>query len=203
MSTISLKQKLHEERKARLARFNAAAEQKRRADDEKNHLTWAQQLVEQRLQQERMKEQARRDQWRMLEKMFDDYVTITKGKMQYSKIVTQMIAEITEETGYSLAEIRSPRRQPELVRIRQELYWRIYKHTDWSLPRIGEILNRDHTTILYGIRQVEKRKKASEQKSDSGVSEKDRRGTGMHVRRSAEDTRGNGRDVLPVFGSPC
>ena len=53
--------------------------------------------------------------------------------------------------------ILSERRSGPIVLARQEAMYRIYEETTLSLPGIGSRLNRDHTTVLHGIRAHAKR----------------------------------------------
>jgi chromosomal replication initiation ATPase DnaA len=58
----------------------------------------------------------------------------------------------------SFSDLVSHKREAPLVRARHHAMWEIRQHTKLSMPAIGRILgNRDHTTILYGIRQHERR----------------------------------------------
>lgn len=59
-------------------------------------------------------------------------------------------------------EILSGRRSRYIVIARQETYWRCRNETTLSLPQIGRFLGgKDHTSVLHGIRQYEKRLKAN------------------------------------------
>jgi hypothetical protein len=192
---VNLRQKLLEERRERLARFKQAADKVRLLEEER-----------QRKEREAREEEERvaryREQWIQLEHMFERYAKTNNGIVSYSRIVKEIIRDAIENTGYTIEELMSDRRHQPLVEARQELYWQIYKNTDWSLPRIGKLFRKDHTTILHGVRKVEMRRLGNEKKSGAGVREADRRGKGMHVWRSAEDARRHGRDVLFVSGPP-
>lgn len=65
---------------------------------------------------------------------------------------------IAKAYGYTLKELVSSRRNHHLARARQHAMWEIRRNTTLSLPHIGKILGgRDHTTIIHGLRQHEKR----------------------------------------------
>jgi len=53
----------------------------------------------------------------------------------------------------SVAELRGPRKHTALVRKRW-LIAAILRKRGLSYNQIGRMLNRDHTTILYGLRMV-------------------------------------------------
>jgi len=52
------------------------------------------------------------------------------------------------------AELYGPLRTARLVRPRQVAMYLIRRQTKLSLPQIGMILNRDHTTVIHGIKRV-------------------------------------------------
>jgi hypothetical protein len=68
--------------------------------------------------------------------------------------------EVAIQHGFTLADLKSPRRNRKVVRARHEAFWRCFKETEQSLPAIGRALGgKDHTTVLHGIRAHEKRMK--------------------------------------------
>lgn len=50
-------------------------------------------------------------------------------------------------------ELFSARRRPHIVAARHEACWRLKNETSMSLPQIGRLLGRDHTTVLHGVRK--------------------------------------------------
>lgn len=63
-----------------------------------------------------------------------------------------IIASVSRKHGFSVADMKSPRRERGLVRARNEAAWELKRQTTLSLPQIGKKLgNRDHTTIIYAI----------------------------------------------------
>ena len=70
-----------------------------------------------------------------------------------------VIAAVSEKYGCSPEDVIGPSRKRKLVLARQEAAW-IIRDTmpEKSLNQIGRALgNRDHTTIIHGIRQHAKR----------------------------------------------
>ena len=53
--------------------------------------------------------------------------------------------------------IMSARRDRETAHARQELCRRLHDDHGWSLSRIGRFLDKDHTTVLHGVRQARQR----------------------------------------------
>ncbi len=56
--------------------------------------------------------------------------------------------------------LKSKRRNKDVVAARHEVMWRLHKKTALSMPQIGRILNKDHTTVLHGIRKHQARMEA-------------------------------------------
>lgn len=55
--------------------------------------------------------------------------------------------------GVDVEAIFSERKRKAEVMARRDA-WRMARTLGWSLPEIGERFNRDHTTILHGLRAV-------------------------------------------------
>ena len=65
----------------------------------------------------------------------------------------QAVKSIERATGVSCAEIQGPSRKAHIVAARWQVI-ALLRARGWSLPKIGKELNRDHTTILYALRQI-------------------------------------------------
>lgn len=83
---------------------------------------------------------------------------IPAGKYETSveadqRIADNIILQVCEEFGLSRSELLGQSRKESLVPARHEACWRIAKATSLSLPHIGSIFNRDHTSILHAIRK--------------------------------------------------
>ena len=59
--------------------------------------------------------------------------------------------------GVTFKAISGSSRKRPLVQYRQELKHILRTKTSFSLPQIGDALNRDHTTIIHGIKAHERR----------------------------------------------
>lgn len=67
-------------------------------------------------------------------------------------------AEVCDYFGIEHSQLIGPRRLAQFVRARQIGYFLCSKTTQHSLPVIGRHFGgRDHTTILYGVRSVERK----------------------------------------------
>lgn len=58
------------------------------------------------------------------------------------------------ETGFTVSELQSDDRTPALCKARFRAYWRLRK-AGRSTTDVGLALNRDHTTVIYGLRKFE------------------------------------------------
>lgn len=61
--------------------------------------------------------------------------------------------------GRSITELLSPDTSYPLSRQRQICYWLLRQHCDLSYPQIGKIMGREHTTILHGVRVIDRKYK--------------------------------------------
>lgn len=80
----------------------------------------------------------------------------TKG-VPSSHVGEQRLRSIIEETGdwhgFSYVEMMSVGRQRALCNARFEAMWRCAAETTRSLPEIGRAFQKDHTSVLHGIRR--------------------------------------------------
>ena len=72
--------------------------------------------------------------------------------------IADIIAEVARETGLTVAMLVGDRRSRPIVAARHLAYWRVARETGASLAAIGRAFgDRDHTTIIHGIRKHEQR----------------------------------------------
>lgn len=73
--------------------------------------------------------------------------------------IAAVINDCATEYGVSVEALLSPARRRDIAHPRFDVMWRLWnlRRLDGtkvlSLPMIGKILNRDHTTVLYGVRR--------------------------------------------------
>lgn len=70
--------------------------------------------------------------------------------------VKSLITSIAYEHGLSPADLAGSGRNALIFRPRAILIWVLRKTTDWSLPRIGLVVDRDHSSVLHAIRSVDR-----------------------------------------------
>lgn len=70
--------------------------------------------------------------------------------------VPDIVAEVLADyPGTTWADVKSLRRTRELVAPRQACMVAVYdERKDLSLPQIGRLFNRDHTTVLHAVRKI-------------------------------------------------
>lgn len=61
------------------------------------------------------------------------------------------VARIANRHGTTIRDVMGRSRFREHVQARQEVYHYLWSRHSWSLPCIGRLFCRDHTTILSGI----------------------------------------------------
>ncbi len=72
-------------------------------------------------------------------------------------------AEVATHHGITVEALKGPAQHRRIVRLRQEVMFRAYEERwadgrrVYSLPQIGAFLNRDHSTVIHGIRAHERR----------------------------------------------
>lgn len=71
---------------------------------------------------------------------------------------TRRIGEIVEQvskiSGVHVRDILGNSRRASIVKVRHVAQWKA-RNEGYTLEQIGKTFNRDHTSILYGIRRVD------------------------------------------------
>lgn len=70
----------------------------------------------------------------------------------------KLIQNVSKKYGVSVDDIKGRRRVAEIVNARHIAIYLIRRETELSLPSIGNIFDRDHTTIMSSIATVERMK---------------------------------------------
>lgn len=65
-------------------------------------------------------------------------------------LLKTILQQVSDKHEVSIALIKSDRRNKDAVRARQEFMWRACNETTKSLPDIGRMIHRDHTTVMHG-----------------------------------------------------
>lgn len=71
-----------------------------------------------------------------------------------------LLREASQLSKISVARIVGPERGADIVWVRDAAIWVVREHFGLSLPQIGKLFHRDHTTILEACRRAERRRKA-------------------------------------------
>lgn len=86
-----------------------------------------------------------------------------------ARSMKQIITEVAHEHHLTYRDLVGPDRHRPVVRARHRAMYLCHKEGHWSLPQIGQALGqRDHTTVLYGLRQERARLEASQHRQPEG-----------------------------------
>ncbi len=72
--------------------------------------------------------------------------------------VDKIFSKVTEKYGVSREELVGSKRNKEIANARHTCIYMVRNSTDMSLPNIGKLFNRDHTTVLSSVELIEKRR---------------------------------------------
>jgi len=72
-----------------------------------------------------------------------------------SKTELDIVDRVSGDYGVPKEIILSPRRQKEFVDLRCIIAY-VLRKREYSLPEIGRVLNRDHTTVINLLKRIEK-----------------------------------------------
>ena len=69
----------------------------------------------------------------------------------------KILADVAEQHGFTVAEIRSPCRNLHLVAARKLAMYLCARDTLLSYPQLGRVFHRDHSTVIHAVRSENKR----------------------------------------------
>ena len=69
----------------------------------------------------------------------------------------RIVAEVAAKNDIGFHTLLSSNRTHKVAHARQEAMLRLRRETDLSLPQIGRIFKRDHSTVIHGIRRASQR----------------------------------------------
>ena len=77
--------------------------------------------------------------------------------MKRPTFITEIANRMEAFTGVTFEEICTGNRKAEVTRARHALMWYLYRkhHYKYSLPAIGILLNRNHTSVYHGVQVVD------------------------------------------------
>lgn len=78
------------------------------------------------------------------------------GSEPVSVTVEKILNVVSQKTGISVEDMRSRKRTSNIASARHIAIYVIKKLTDSSLPAVGKVFSRDHTTVMNSIETVEK-----------------------------------------------
>lgn len=79
------------------------------------------------------------------------------GRRQPTERQRRVIVDVAAAWGVTPDDILGADRSSRCYRPRQDAYFQLHRVHGYSLPAIGAVFDRDHTTVLHGVRSHEKR----------------------------------------------
>lgn len=73
---------------------------------------------------------------------------------EHARTLVKITAAVAEKHNMTPAQMRGPQRIPEYCAARFEA-WKLAREMGYSLPSIARYFNRDHSTIIHGLRRVQ------------------------------------------------
>lgn len=74
--------------------------------------------------------------------------------------IASIIDAVSAETGVDIADIKGTARNQPIVLARNLVSHLAVEHSGKSLPQIGRVLNKHHTTVMYADRRMRERRKS-------------------------------------------
>jgi hypothetical protein len=70
---------------------------------------------------------------------------------------TSMLREVAEMHGLDPEIVKSQTLKQNVVKVRQELFYRAKKELNLGYSQIGHLMHTTHSTVIYGVKRHEKR----------------------------------------------
>lgn len=69
-----------------------------------------------------------------------------------------LVEDLAKRHGALVDEVLACNREPRVCRARQAAWYALRHHgeVEWSYPAIGRLFDRDHTTVMAGVRAYER-----------------------------------------------
>ena len=90
----------------------------------------------------------------------DHLKNVINGQVDYyflDERITKIINRVCKATGFSYDILKSKNRSIDIRTARQYAIWRIHKEVygmGYSLKAIGQLFDRDHSTVLHTVRAI-------------------------------------------------
>lgn len=79
-----------------------------------------------------------------------------------SQKIYAIVAGVAKKHGVTVALIMGEARDKRVILARHEVWWRVWRTSGLSYPRMGAMFRRDHTTIMHGVKRYEQRMAAED-----------------------------------------
>lgn len=71
-----------------------------------------------------------------------------------SKTERELVLTAQHQTGVAWRSLTEKRNHKHLVRARWQAF-KVFRDAGYSLPEIGRVFGKDHTTVLHGLKRLE------------------------------------------------
>ncbi|MDD3243249.1 MAG: chromosomal replication initiator protein DnaA [Eubacteriales bacterium] len=90
----------------------------------------------------------------LVQEALKDIISDSSSRLATPETIINMVSE---RFSISIADLKGKSKQKEIASARQIAMYLTRELTDLSLPRLGEVFGRDHTTVLHGWKAVSNR----------------------------------------------
>jgi len=94
--------------------------------------------------------------------MMTTAISLWRGRIPLRVSMKTVVAEISEMYGVTVADLHGPSRTRAISMARQHAMFVMADQPHLSLPMIGKFFDRDHTTVLHGVRRHKARMEAEQ-----------------------------------------
>lgn len=84
-------------------------------------------------------------------------------KNEQRAIISQVLTIVAFKMGVSIEEMKGKKRNPKYVIARHLCMYLLREMTPLTFEEIGDLINRNHSTAIYGISKIKKKLKKNEQ----------------------------------------
>jgi hypothetical protein len=82
----------------------------------------------------------------------------------------RIVEEVAKKHQVTIRHLMNPGKDAKLVRARWEMYYRLHTERRMSMNDIARRTNKDHSTVLYGVKKYKQEMERESQKDAAGQS---------------------------------
>jgi len=81
-------------------------------------------------------------------------VKLPGGLLKYENEVAKILSEVSSKSGIPVEDLKRKTRKREIVDMRYVYYRRAKEMTKASLYKIGDLVGKDHASVIHGIKEA-------------------------------------------------